>query len=143
MRTPFPRVCLLKARRKASKIAFLPSPQSCESRRAPGRSDCRTRTVGRASDRTRSRRPTRTGGSECGAARLPHAGLGVPELDADPAWRLAAAFLLWLERRSPVTSFARRMTGPAVARETDTITVLLSWTEWVGLASCGSCRVFG
>jgi site-specific recombinase XerD len=27
-------------------------------------------------------------------ARLPQAGLGVPELDADPAWRLAAAFLL-------------------------------------------------
>jgi len=27
-------------------------------------------------------------------ARLPVAGLGVPELDADPAWRLAAAFLL-------------------------------------------------
>src|SRR5664279_3747189 len=27
-------------------------------------------------------------------ARLPAAGLGVPGLDADPAWRLAAAFLL-------------------------------------------------
>src|SRR5664279_3809378 len=27
-------------------------------------------------------------------ARLPAAGLGVPGLDADPAWRLAAAFLV-------------------------------------------------
>jgi len=27
-------------------------------------------------------------------ARLPVAGWGVPELDADPAWRLAAAFPL-------------------------------------------------
>jgi integrase/recombinase XerD len=33
-------------------------------------------------------------GSAAALARLPTAALGVPGLDADPAWRLAAAFLL-------------------------------------------------
>jgi len=32
--------------------------------------------------------------AQAAPARLPAAALGVPELDADPAWRLAAAFLL-------------------------------------------------
>jgi hypothetical protein len=35
------------------------------------------------------------------------------------------------------------MKGLLWQRGLTTITVLLSWTEWVGLASCGSCRVFG
>ena len=33
-------------------------------------------------------------GTAAALARLPDAPLGVPGLDADPAWRLAAAFLL-------------------------------------------------
>ncbi len=37
---------------------------------------------------------TPPGGGAAVLARLPPAALGVPHLDADPAWRLAAAFLL-------------------------------------------------
>lgn len=44
--------------------------------------------------RSRGRRDdTRSRGADSAVDRLADSALGVPELDADPAWRLAAAFL--------------------------------------------------
>ena len=53
-------------------------------------------------------------------ARLPAAGLGAPDWDADPAWRLAAAFLLGYRGHARRTYFAA-IAGP---------TAPLIWAWW-------------
>ena len=53
-------------------------------------------------------------------ARLPAAGLGAPDWDADPAWRLAAAFLLGYRGHARRTYFAA----------IDGATAPLIWAWW-------------